>query len=248
MTFEFTPDQQQLLARVRDAVRRTVAPAAEEIDRTGQIPPDVLGEIAEVIEALPGAVYRHRTGGAVLAAAVAVELAVGSAGVAAQVGLGALGSSPPDRPGLRGAGAPPAASDEHRLMIAAVAIGIGRAAVAEAVTAIRDTGVKPGEDPQTPHWAVADAHTGIEGAWLLVLKAAQAMDRAIASAREVATARMMAAHAAEDAVLASLRVVGPPGYRRGALLERLTRDARTVLLTLGTPESDRAIAAADLPA
>jgi alkylation response protein AidB-like acyl-CoA dehydrogenase len=58
---------------------------------------------------------------------------------------------------------------------------------------------------------------------------------------------MMAAHAADDAVLAALRVVGPAGYRCGALLERLTRDARTVLLTLGTPESDRAIAGSDLP-
>jgi alkylation response protein AidB-like acyl-CoA dehydrogenase len=246
MTFDFPPEQQQFLSRVRHAVGQVLSPAAAAIDRSGRIPPTVLGEIMRVVEAAPGGAYRHRSGGAVLAAAVIVELAVGSAAVAAHVGLGATGEPSPDHPGLRGAGLPSEAGDGHRLAMAAVAIGIGRAAVSEALAALRATGVKPGEDPQAPHWAVADAHTGVEGAWLLVLMAAQALDRGPA-APAVATARMMAAHAADDAVLAALRVVGPAGYRCGALLERLTRDARTVLLTLGTPESDRAIAGSDLP-
>ena len=247
MTFELTPDQQQFLTRVRDMVTRIVTPMAADIDRTGEIPPALLGKIAEVIEPSATGPYRYRTGGAVLAAAVVVELAMGSTAVAAHVAMGAKAASPADLPGLRGAGAPSAVTDGHRLGMAAVAIGLGRAAIAEAVSAIRQSGRRPGDDRETPHWAIADAATGIESAWMLVLKAAQTMDRGQAAARDVGMARFMAGHAGEEAVLAALRVVGPTGYHRGALLERLTRDARTLLLSLGTPEYDRAIAAADLP-
>ena len=91
MTFEFSPDQQQFLAQVRETVTRIVSPASGLIDQSGQIPDGVLNEIATAVGATPGVVYRPRSGGAALAAAVVVELAIGSAAVGAHVGMGSSG-------------------------------------------------------------------------------------------------------------------------------------------------------------
>jgi alkylation response protein AidB-like acyl-CoA dehydrogenase len=246
MTFDFTPEQEQFLASVRAVVARVIAPLAAQIDESARIPEAVLREVAQAAGASPGVPYRPPSGSAVLAAAVVVELAVGSAAVGAHIGMGSTGPSPADLPGLRGTGMPKAPADAHRLALAAVSVGIGRAAIAEAVSHMKATQCRPTDDQRTPHWAVADGATEVDGAWLLVLAAAQAMDGGQATAGPVATAQFMSAQAAEYAVTAALRVVGPAGYHRGARLERLTRDARTVLLTLGTPESEREVAASSL--
>jgi hypothetical protein len=120
-----------------------------------------------------------------------------------------------------------------RLIAAAVALGIGRAAIAHAVASMKQTGVKPGPDETAPHWTFADGATEVAAARLLTYNAAQMLDRHEAADDVVARAHAFAAKAAQIAVDAAIRVEGTAGYVKGGLLERLSRDARTLQVILG---------------
>ena len=119
-----------------------------------------------------------------------------------------------------------------RLIAAAVALGIGHAAVTHALTFMKAKDVKPGPDTTVPHWAFADGATEVEAARLLTYSAAQAVDRGEQSETLVARVLDFAARAAQQAVDAAIRVEGAAGYSKGSLLERLSRDARTLQVVL----------------
>lgn len=115
-----------------------------------------------------------------------------------------------------------------RLIAAAAALGIGRAAVAHALTFMKAKEVKPGPDATVPHWAFADGATEVEAARLLTYSAAQAVDRGEPSETLVDRVLDFAARAAQQAVDAAIRIEGAAGYKKGGLLDRLSRDARTL--------------------
>jgi alkylation response protein AidB-like acyl-CoA dehydrogenase len=119
-----------------------------------------------------------------------------------------------------------------RLLAAAAAVGIGRAAVASALEFMKANAVKPGPDATVPHWAFADGATEVEAARLLTYSAAQAVDRGEQAETLVARVLDFAARAAQQAVDAAIRVQGAAGYSRGSLLERLARDARMLEVVL----------------
>ena len=119
-----------------------------------------------------------------------------------------------------------------RLTAAAVALGIGRAAIAHAIASMKKTGVKPGPDETAPHWAFADGATDVAAARVLTYSAAQMLDRNEAADDVIARAHAFAAKAAQLAVDAAIRVEGAAGYVKGGLLERLSRDARTLQVIL----------------
>lgn len=254
MTFELSSEQQALQARAHAAATERVAPLADAIDANAAIPTilgldDLLVADQSIVDSI----------------VVIEELATASAAVAAaaglrQAGLTARAAADADLPGLRGLGAIDAdlesASEgvgvRAQLVLAAVAVGIGRAAVDQALAAIRASGDRPSGDPDDrPHWALADAATEVEGARLLTVKAAQSVARGDGhdGRADARLAKLFAADVAARAVDAALRILGPAGYRRGTVTERLTRDARTIGLLGGTPEAERAaIATATLPA
>jgi alkylation response protein AidB-like acyl-CoA dehydrogenase len=115
-----------------------------------------------------------------------------------------------------------------RLIAAAAALGVGRAAIAHALAFMKTKDVKPGPDATVPHWAFADGATEIEAARLLTYSAAQAVDRGELVESLVTQACDFAVNAALRAVDAAIRVEGTAGYSKGSLLERLARDARTL--------------------
>jgi len=215
MTFDLTPEQQSLVDRVRLAV--AAGPTLETLQALLQP------------EALPTAL-------------VIEEVSVADAGLGAQLGFAALAGGTPGPvmalPGLLGSEAALAAVGEAnhvraRLVVAAVALGVGRAAIAHAVAAMKAAGVRPGPDEKAPHWVLANGATEVEAARLLTHEAAQALDRNSGEAATlVARAKAFAAQAAEQAVDAAVRIEGPGGYVRGGVLERLTRDARTLAVIL----------------
>lgn len=122
--------------------------------------------------------------------------------------------------------------DRARLFAAAIAVGIGRAAVEHTVDWMKDTGVRPGPDETVPHWALADGATEVEAARLLTYQAAQMLDRGERAADAVSRAQRFAANAAERAVDAALRVIGAAGFSRDGLLDRLARDAKALQVIL----------------
>ncbi len=215
MTFDLTPDQQALVDRVRAAV--------------------AAGPTLKSLQAL---LQRE----AVPATLVVEEVSVADASLGAQLGFSALAGGTPASllalPGLLGSEAALAAvGHEHpvraRLVAAAVALGVGRAAIAHSIAAMKAAGVRPGPEERAPHWVIADGATEVEAARMLTYRAAQALDNLEAVAGDLAArAKEFAANAAEHAVAAAIRIEGPGGYVRDGLLERLTRDARTLTVIL----------------
>ena len=140
-------------------------------------------------------------------------------------------------PGLEGSEAALASIPESnrsrgRLMAAAVALGVGRAAIAHAIASMKKTGVKPGPDETAPHWTFADGATDVAAARLLTYDAAQLLDRQGKADDAITRAHVFAAGAAARAVDAAIKVEGVSGYAKGSVLERLSRDARTLQLIL----------------
>ena len=215
MTFDLTPEQQALVDRVRAAVAA-----------------------GPTLESLKALLQRE----AVPTTLVVEEVSMTDAGLGAQLGFSALVGGTPGAvlalPGLVGSEAALAAmGDEHpvraRLVAAAVALGVARAAIAHAVAAMKTAGVKPGPAAQRPHWVIADSATEVEAARMVTYRAAQALDHGDSMAAVlVARAKAFAANAAEHATDAAIRMEGPGGYVRGGVLERLTRDARTLAVIL----------------
>jgi alkylation response protein AidB-like acyl-CoA dehydrogenase len=253
MTFDPTPDQQSRAARARK-LAAGFGPSILTLDETCVVPASMLQAVAAA--SLDDAF----AGGGVGAVLVIEELAAASAALAIVVGLGRLAGPKPESvatvawPGLRGAekvlagaaNATGVAADGVRLVMCAVAVGVGRAAIAHAISVMKEAGVRAGGDERTPHWTLADAATEIDAARLLTLSAAQKLDQETGAAAAIALARSFSAPAAERAVDAAIRVVGPMGYQAGSVLERLSRDARTLTLVLDTVEQSRAKAASIL--
>ena len=203
MTFDFTPEQQALIATARN------------------------------IASLPA-----RALDAVL---VLEERASADPAGAARFGFEGVGgrsnTTAQLMPGLEGSEAALASVPESnrlraRLLAAAVALGVGRAAVTHAVASMKKSGVKPGPETTTPHWAIADGATDVEAARMLTYSAAQSLDRGDAADDLITRAFHYASQAAQRAVDAAIRLEGTSGYTKGGLLERLSRDARTLQVIL----------------
>jgi alkylation response protein AidB-like acyl-CoA dehydrogenase len=140
-------------------------------------------------------------------------------------------------PGLSGSEAALASIPETnrvlaRLIAAAVALGVGRAAIDHAVAALKKLEIKPGPETAVPHWALADGATDVAAARLLTYSAAQSFDRGDQSSDLITRALEFASNAALRAVDAAIRVEGVGGYTKNGLLERLSRDARTLQVIL----------------
>lgn len=203
MTFDFTPEQQALIANAKTATTLPV----QAIDAVL-----VVEEIASS-DSAQGARFGF-------------EAVRGKSGATAVPLAGLEGSE------SALAAIPEAGKTRARLMAAAVALGIGRAAIAHAVASMKRTGVKPGPDETAPYWTFADGATDVAAARLLTYNAAQMLDRHEAADDVVARAHAFAAKAAQVAVDAAIRVEGAAGYAKGGLLERLSRDARTLTVIL----------------
>jgi Acyl-CoA dehydrogenase, C-terminal domain len=241
MTFDLTPEQQALATKAREAASTIGESVANAID--------TLGSIAEgVSKALKAqSLTTLFKGSAVNAAIVIEELASVSAGLGAHVGFasaiegtGHTTVEPVALAGLRSSEIPLARVEvggdviraKGRLVAAAVALGIGRAAIAHAIASMKKADVKPGPDETAPHWTFADGATDVAAARLLTYNAAQLLDIKQAADDAIARAHLFAANAAERAVDAAIRVEGAAGYAKGGLLERLSRDARTLQVIL----------------
>lgn len=177
-------------------------------------------------------------------AAVSASLAVDAALVSGTAGPA---DSAPSWMGLRGVdldtARAAATGDAGDLAIAAVLVGLGRAALEAALAAMR-AAKSGGGRPEQQQWTVADAATELEAARLLLWRAATARDTGTA-----AMARMQARAAANAAVQAACRVLGADAAASGSTLDRVTRDVATVTLVFGGADREEAaVAEAVLPA
>lgn len=178
---------------------------------------------------------------AIDAVLVVEELATGDPSRGARFGFEGVGGKSNATaallPGLEGSESALASIPEGnriraRLIAAAVALGVGRAAIDHTIASMRKLGVKADPDQTVPHWALADGATEVAAARVLTYSAAQMLDRGENAEDAITRAQAFAANAAQRAVEAAIRVVGAVGYAKGSLLDRLSRDAQTLQVIL----------------
>jgi butyryl-CoA dehydrogenase len=135
-----------------------------------------------------------------------------------------------------------------RVAIAAQALGIGEAALSEAIrhAKAREQFGQPIANYQAIQWMLADMATELDAARLLTLKAAAAKDRQAQCALEASMAKLAASEAAHKAADKAMQILASAGYRRGSVVERLFRDVRATEIYQGTSEAQRMIIAANI--
>ncbi len=128
-----------------------------------------------------------------------------------------------------------------RIAIAAQALGIGQAAVDEALSYARARHAfgRPIGQFQGIQWMLADIATELAAARLLTYKAAAAKDTQGSCGVEAAMAKLSASEAAHKAADKAMQILASAGYRRGSKVERLFRDARATEIYPGSSEVQR---------
>jgi butyryl-CoA dehydrogenase len=132
-----------------------------------------------------------------------------------------------------------------RVAIAAQALGIGQAALDEALAyaRTREAFGQPIGNFQAVQFQLADLATDLEAARMLMWKAADARERQPRASVEAAMAKLQASEAAHRAADRAMQILASAGYRRGSTVERLFRDVRAAEIYQGTSEVQRMIIA-----
>jgi butyryl-CoA dehydrogenase len=135
-----------------------------------------------------------------------------------------------------------------RVAIASQALGIGEAAIAEAVMFAKERHAfgQPIASFQAIQWMLADIATELEAARMLTWKAADLKARQERITLEASMAKLAASEAAHKAADRSMQILASAGYRRGSVVERLLRDVRATEIYQGTSEAQRMIIAAQV--
>jgi butyryl-CoA dehydrogenase len=140
------------------------------------------------------------------------------------------------------------ALDGGRIAIAAQALGVGQAALDEALAyaKTRETFGQPIANYQAVQWMLADMATELDAARMLTLKAASAKAARDRVSLEASMAKLYASEAAHRAADKAMQILASAGYRRGSRVERLFRDVRATEIYQGTSEVQRMIIAANV--
>lgn len=144
------------------------------------------------------------------------------------------------------------ALDGGRVAIAAQALGVGEAALDEALAyaKTREAFGQPIANYQAVQWMLADSATELDAARMLMLKAASGILRdgrprtePGAVTLDASMAKLFASEAAHRAADRAMQILASKGYRRGSVVERLFRDVRATEIYQGTSEIQRMVIA-----
>jgi butyryl-CoA dehydrogenase len=137
------------------------------------------------------------------------------------------------------------ALDGGRVAIAAQALGVGTAALEEALhhAKTREAFGQPIGNYQAIQWMLADMATELDAARMLTLKAADARQRQDRPTVDASMAKLFASEAAHRAADKAMQILASKGYRRGSVVERLFRDVRATEIYQGTSEIQRMVIA-----
>jgi acyl-CoA dehydrogenase len=136
--------------------------------------------------------------------------------------------------------------DVFRATVAAAALGFARRALDETLKRVRDRRMFDGTlaDLQIVQGAIAEMALVVDGAALLVYRAAWAKDSGAARVtREASMAKLFATERAQRVVDQAVQLHGGDGVRRGHIVERLYRDIRALRIYEGASEVQKVIIA-----
>ena len=137
------------------------------------------------------------------------------------------------------------ALDGGRVAIAAQALGVGTAALDEALrhARAREAFGQPIGNFQAIQWMLADMATELDAARMLTMKAADSRQRQARPTVDASMAKLFASEAAHRAADKAMQILASKGYRRGSVVERLFRDVRATEIYQGTSEVQRMVIA-----
>jgi alkylation response protein AidB-like acyl-CoA dehydrogenase len=138
--------------------------------------------------------------------------------------------------------------DGGRISIAALAVGLARAAYEAALeyASQRQAFGKAIAEHQAIQFMLADAATQIEAARFLVFRAAWLKDEGRPYSKEAAMAKLYATEIAETVCRNAIQIHGGYGYSQEYPVERIYRDARLMTIGEGTSEINRLVIARQL--
>ena len=135
-----------------------------------------------------------------------------------------------------------------RIGIAALSLGIARAAINRAKDYMRERrqfGQTLAEF-QGLQWMIADRETELEASRLLILQAAHKKDQGEPFGTAASMAKLFASEMAQRATDTAVQIFGGAGYIADSIVERHVRDARITRIYEGTSEIQRLIIARDV--
>jgi alkylation response protein AidB-like acyl-CoA dehydrogenase len=138
--------------------------------------------------------------------------------------------------------------DSGRISIAAMALGLGRGALEQALTYAKQRAAfgKPIANFQAVQWMLADAKTALDAAELLVYRAAWLADRGERYTEQASIAKLFASEAATRVCNDAMQIHGGYGYTREFDIERHLRDVKLCEIGEGTSQVQRMVIAKHL--
>jgi alkylation response protein AidB-like acyl-CoA dehydrogenase len=138
--------------------------------------------------------------------------------------------------------------DRGRITIGALAVGLARGALEEAVRYSKERQAfgRPIGDFEAIRWMLADIKTELSAARLLVHRAAALADAGKRYTQEASIAKLFASEVASRACNKALQIHGGYGYTREFPVERYLRDAKLCEIGEGTSEVQRSIISREL--
>ena len=135
--------------------------------------------------------------------------------------------------------------DSSRISIAAQCVGIGQAALEEAVryAQLRHSFGRPLAQHQAIQFKLADIATGVHTARVATMHAATLRDQGRPFINEASMAKLLASENCNKAAYEAMQIHGGIGVFKESRIERIFRDARVTTIYEGTSEVQRMIIA-----
>jgi len=138
--------------------------------------------------------------------------------------------------------------DNTRPIVAAMAVGIARAALEELRKVLIDAGVeisydKPSHAQSAPAAEFLRMEADWEAGYLLTLRSAWQADNAIPNSKEASMGKAKAARVASDITLKAVEMAGTTGYSEQTLLEKWARDSKILDIFEGTQQIQQLVVA-----
>ncbi|MFF0457914.1 acyl-CoA dehydrogenase family protein [Nocardia aobensis] len=138
--------------------------------------------------------------------------------------------------------------DNTRPLVAAMAIGVGRAALEELRTILEESGVEISYDIPANNQSAAAAEflrmeSDWEAAYLLALRAAWMADNKKPNSLEASMSKAKAGRMGTDVTLKAVELAGAVGYSQRTLLEKWSRDSKILDIFEGTQQIQQLIVA-----
>ena len=133
--------------------------------------------------------------------------------------------------------------DKSRACVGALAVGIARRALDEAIAFVKErvTFGAPVSKRQGIQWMIADMETKLEAARLLVSHANWLQQNGLPFSTEAAMAKMFATNSAMEICTDAIQLMGGKGYMKEDCVEKMFRDIKAYCIFEGTNQIQKIV-------